>query len=232
MKYLLALFLGVVSGAFVAVGLLYFNPLTSESRISPLSVSDSQQLSLGFSAVAGDAIVYTNDGESRIPPYPERVLQLWEASIRDTDAMVTMLRNGRNETAGIGVKFSSPSESTRLLNGEVLEHSVWYVYLPGQGTMLIEQTENHWNFLREIVVPAHWSSGDSWRGNWNGTITSGPGALGTGWVHGGSGVFRDLESEAIEMLKATAYSAETGPVAVDGQIIVDLPARNAALSEP
>ena len=62
MKYLLALVLGIISGALVAVLLLYFNPLTSETRISPLSVSDSQQLSLGFSAVAGCCTVSSCKG--------------------------------------------------------------------------------------------------------------------------------------------------------------------------
>ena len=39
-------------------------------------------------------------------------------SISKTDTLVTILRDGRNETVGIGVKYSSRSERTRLLNGQ------------------------------------------------------------------------------------------------------------------
>lgn len=223
MRHLIALILGLGVGAAFALAFLYFNPFTAPASLSPLSVSSGQQFSLAYSAVAEDAIIYTNDGESRVRPHPTKVLQLWEAPIRQTDAMVTLLRDGRGETVGFGVKFSSRSERTRVLNGEVLVDSVWHVYLPGQGTLLIEQSENYFGFLREIVVPAQWSSSDSWKGNWHGTITDGPGALGTARVHGGSGAFEDLQTEAIESLSAKAYSNESGPVAIDGTILIEVP---------
>jgi hypothetical protein len=230
MKYLVVLVAGLVTGALIAIATLYFNPFASNAGLSPLAVSDRQQISLNYSAVPTDAIVYTNDGESHVQPHPARVLQLWERPIRLTDTLVTVLRDSRNETAGFGVKFSSQSESTRLLNGEALVNSAWYVYLPGEGSMLIEQTENYWPYLRDIVVPAHWSSGDSWRGNWHGTVTFGPNAIGTGAVYGGSGRFTGLQFEAIESLSARAYSAATGPVAMDGQLTIELPASEEALA--
>ncbi|MDH3746698.1 MAG: hypothetical protein OER97_00720 [Gammaproteobacteria bacterium] len=226
MRFLIALIFGIATGGAAAIGLLYYNPITSQSALSPLSVSDQRQFSLNYSAVADHAIVYTNDGESRMHPHPAKVLQLWEAPIRQTETLVTMLRDARNQPVGIGIKFSSRSERTRVLNGEALVDSVWYVYLPDQGTMMIAQSENYWNFLRDIVVPAHWGSGNGWKGSWHGTITNGPGALGTASVFGGSGEFLGLESEATETLTAKAYSVELGPVAMDGQLTIELPRRN------
>ena len=238
MKYQIALLLGFLTGAAMAIGFLFYNPLVGQAGLSPLSVSDRQQLTLNYSAVSEDSIILTNDGESRaglfsrVHPllrywrtwkrYPDKVLQLWEAPISQTDAMVTVLRDSRNETAGIGVKFSSRSERTRVLKGEALIDSAWYIYLPGQGTMLVEQSENHWSFIREVVIPAHWSSGENWRGTWHGTISDGPGALGTGRVFGSSGRFAGLESDAIETLTAKAYSADVGPVAMEGQLTIEM----------
>lgn len=223
MKYAIALILGLLTGAVVAIAVVYYNPFTTQSSLSPLSVSERQQITLNYSAVATDSILFTNDGESRVHPHPVKVLQLWEAPIRLTETMVTVLTDSRNEPVGIGIKFSSQSERTRLLNGEALVDSTWYIYMPGQGSMLIEQSENYWTFLREIVVPAHWSSGDSWRGNWHGMMTNGPGALGTAYVYGGSGAFEGFEAEAIETLTARAYDTEIGPVAIDGQLTIEYP---------
>jgi len=224
MKYLISLVVGMVVGVVAFLALLYYNPMTSQNILSPLSVSDNEVITFNYSAVATDALVFTNDGRSTVAPYPSKVLQLWEPTVRLTDAMATVLRDSRNQPAAIGIKFSSRSESSRILNGEAIIDSAWHIYVPGQGSLFVEQQENYWGYLREIVVPAYRSSGDNWRGNWNGTLTSGPGALGTARVFGGSGEFADLETDGVESLSAKAYSVKHGPVAVDGMLSVELPA--------
>ena len=86
----------------------------------------------------------------------------------------------------------------------------------------MEQTENYWNFLRNIVVPAYWSMANHWKGVWNGNMTVGPGALGTAAVSGVTGEFAGLESEAVEAVRANAYSVSRGPVAMDGRLTIDI----------
>ena len=108
------------------------------------------------------------------------------------------------------------------MNGEAIVDSVWHIYLPGRGSLFVQQTENYWNYLRNVVIPAHWSSGDNWRGLWNGNVTAGPGALGTGRVVGGSGEFDGLVSDAVEALSAKAYSVDEGPVALDGSLTIEI----------
>ncbi len=223
MKYLIALIVGMVTGAVAFVMLLYYNPLVAQNKLSPLSVTDNELISLNYSVVAADSLVYTNDGNSQITPHPAKVLQLWERPIRKTNAMATVLKDSRNQTVGIGIKFSSESESSNILNGEVIVDSVWHIYLPGRGSLFVEQQENFWGYLHEIVIPAYWSSGDSWRGIWNGNVTSGPGALGTATVIGGSGKFRGVRTEAVEALSAKAYSVDQGPVAISGEITIEVP---------
>jgi hypothetical protein len=223
MKYLISLLLGMFFGAALFSLLLYYNPLTPGNALSPLSVTDNDVISLNYSAVAQDSLIYTNDGESQIDPFPTKVLQLWERPIQHTNAMATVLTDGRGRVAGLGIKFSSDSEQTNVLNSEVLVNSVWHIYLPGQGSFFIEQTENYWGYLREIVMPAYWSSGDNWRGIWFGNMTSGPGALGIAKVVGGSGSVDGLRADAVESLSAKAYSVDLGPVAMTGQITIELP---------
>jgi hypothetical protein len=223
MKYIIALILGLVTGAALFfLGLLY-NPFISDRGLSPLSVTNAEIIALNYSTVPSESIVFTNDGESLHAPNPEKVLQLWEAPIRDTSAMVSQLRNARGESVGFGVKLSSDSESTRLASGEAITDSVWYIYLPDRGSMFIEQTENHWQFLRQVAFPAWRNSGNNWRGSWLGNMTAGPGALGTARVVGGSGSLRGLEMEAVESLSVKAFSADSGFVAAEGQLLVALP---------
>ena len=230
MKYVVALLLGLAVGVAAFLALLYFNPLTTQNRLSPLSVSDNQVITFNYSAVATEALVYTNDGRSQVAPHPAKVLQLWEPTVRHTNARVTVLRDGRNLPAAIGIKFSSDSEKTNVLNGEAIVDSVWHVFAPGQGSLFVEQQENYWGFLREIAIPARLSSGDNWRGNWNASITSGPGALGTSRVTGGSGVFAGMEADAVESLSAKAYAVELGPVAMDAELAIEIPRRDEAVS--
>jgi len=223
MRYLLVLVGGMLLGLVVLTVVVYYNPLTGGNNLSPLSVTDNEVVRLSYSAAAQDTLVYTNDGESRVAPHPPRVLQLWEPTVRLTTATVNVLADSRGQVAGLGVKFSSHSENTNVLNGEVLVNSVWHVYLPGRGSFFIEQAENYWDYIHEVVVPAHRSSGDNWRGTWLGNLTSGPGALGTAWVAGGSGRFESMDTEAVEALSAKAYSVDIGPVAMTGELSIEMP---------
>ncbi len=223
MKYLISLLLGLVVGAAIFAAGMIYNPFLLDRGLSPLSVTESEVISLNFSSVPSDAIVYTNDGDSRLKPFPEKVQQLWEPSIRLTSAMATVMRDARSQTAGIGIKFSSRSERTRLLRGEAIVDSVWYVYVPDHGSLFIEQFENYWTFLREVGIPAYRSSANNWKGTWIGDLTAGPGALGTAAVSGGAGSFQGLKMEGLESLTATAYSIDDGLVAAEGRLLIEMP---------
>ena len=70
MKLLTSLLVGMLVGAAVFLLFLYFNPFTTGNKLSPLSVSDNDLINLNYSAVAADALMYTNDGESQVCTTP------------------------------------------------------------------------------------------------------------------------------------------------------------------
>lgn len=226
MKFIVSLMLGLLVGASVFLAGLYFNPFVAQPAVSPLSVPNTRVMELAFSAVPHNGLLYTNNGEKTIQSFPNRVSELWEPAITDTSVWVTELRDSRGDATGIGIKFTSPSEQTRLVSGQAIANSVWHIYLPTRGTLLVDQTENYWPYLRDIVIPARLSSGDNWRGNFHQIITNGPGALGTARLTGGSGDFAGLSSESVESVTASAYSAATGPVSMDGTLTMALPLPN------
>jgi len=205
MRYLVSLMLGIVVGATLFVAGVYLNPFASRPSVSPLAVSEQELIDLSFSAVPAESLFYTNDGESLITPHPKDVHELWERTVHGSWATAVTFTNARGENQGFGIKFSSESESTRILNAEIMVESVWHIYLPGKGTFFVDQTENHWSYLHDIVIPARWNSGDNWRGSWHRIVTAGPGALGTARVSGGTGVFSGLRTEAVESITARAY---------------------------
>ena len=222
MKYGLSLLGGVVTGAILFALGMFFNPFAETLMVSPLAVSNEEQLDFSYTAVPGETILYTDNGETHITPHPGRVAELWEPAIVDTRFSVVLLNDGRGETAALGIKFSSDSEQTAIINSKALVNSAWHIYVPGQGTLLIDQVENYWPYLREIVVPARWSSGDNWIGSFFRIVTEGPGALGTARVTGGAGNFAGLSSEAVETLTARAYSANAGLVSANGGLTISL----------
>ncbi|MDJ0793098.1 MAG: hypothetical protein QNI98_02555 [Woeseiaceae bacterium] len=232
MKYIITLLLGVFAGVALFVLGLINNPFIGDRGLSPLSVTDSRVMALNFSSVPSESIVFTNDGESVHAPHPEKVLQLWEAPIRLTSTMTTVLRDARDQVAGIGVKFTSQSEDTKLLNGEAIVNSVWYIYLPQQGSLFVQQTENYWTFLSDVGFTAWRSAGNNWRGTWLGDLTSGPGALGTASVSGGAGPLATLETEAVESLSVRAFSADTGFVSAEGRLLIEMPQRDPSAGSP
>ena len=87
----------------------------------------------------------------------------------------------------------------------------------------MQQTENYWKYLQDIVFPAYRSSGDNWRGNWLHNVTDGPGPLGLAWAAGGTGEFAGIDTSGVEALSAKAYTIELGPVAMTGELSIELP---------
>lgn len=221
MKYAISWLGGALVGVLLFLVALYYNPLANKMTVSPLAVSGQPLIDLRYSAVPTDAIAFVNNGESRISPHPEKIVELWEPTVRKTTVFVTLLTDTRGREKGIGVKFASESERTSLLKGDALVDSAWHVYLPESGSLFVDQTENLWSYTRNIVLPARWSSSDSWRGTWHGITTAGPNALGTARVAGSSGRFADLTAEAVETIDTRAYSALQGPVSASGSLTIE-----------
>jgi hypothetical protein len=220
MKYVISWLAGAIVGVLLLLAGLYYNPLANKLTVSPLAVSGQPLIDLSYSTVPGEAIAFINDGESRIAPSPEKISELWEPTIRNSTVLVTLLTDPRGEAQGIGIKFASGSERTSLLKGAALVDSAWHVYLPEAGSLFIDETENMWSYARSIVLPARWSSADSWKGTWYGITTAGPNALGTARVSGSSGRFAGLTTEAVEAISARAYSAQRGPVSATGNLTI------------
>jgi hypothetical protein len=224
MKHFIVVLLGILTGiALFAVGFTY-NPLAAKPGVSLLSVNDSAVMSLSFDRVPSRSLFFSNSGNSRVAPQPKGAQAFWEETIHLSDVLLTEMTTARGDVAGLGLKFSSRSERTRLMSGQALVDSVWYVYLPGRGSLFVQQTENYWPFINDVFIPAYRNAANSWKGNWFGDLTAGPGALRTAIVTGGRGAFEGRVTRAVESMSISAYSADRGPVAAVGRLLIEIPA--------
>lgn len=222
MKYAISLLLGLLCGvALFIIGLLY-NPFIANRTVSPLSVGDTAATSLSYTAVPAKSIAFTNSGAGRLQPHPKGIRLLLEDTLEQTELMVAEMRDARGQTAGIGVKFSSRSERTNLLRGEALVNSAWHVHLPGRGSFFVEQSENYWPFIQNVLVPAYRNSANSWKGKWSGDLSAGPGGLGVARVTGVGGSLLGQSMVAVESLSVQAYSTDKGPVSAEGRLLIKI----------
>lgn len=221
MKYLVSLAVGLIVGVALFLAAMYLNPLAASPAVSPLAVTDQPVTTLEYAAEPKATVFRTG---SDLPRQPESAAQLWEPTVRQTRLLVVEMADSRGRPAGVGVKFSTRSEQTKLINSEALIDSAWHVYLPERGTLFASQTENFWSYLRDVVAKARLASTGTWRGAFSSVMTVGPNALGTGRVIGGSGEFSGREGELVESLNASAYSVDEGPVGVRGTLVLALPA--------
>lgn len=220
MKYLRTLIFGFLTGVVLFLAGFYLNPFSVNSQLNPLSVSNSRLAEYSYSRNPKDSLILTNNGESRTSTNPERVQELWEPAVQDTEAFVVVLLDTTGAPAGIGVKISSWSEETDLLHAKLIKNSDWHMFVPEHGTAFIEQTENLWPHVKFVMIPALIKG--EWNGTWNGDITSGPNALRTARLRGGSGQMSGLRSEAVEFLNVESYSSKTGPQRSVGKLMIDL----------
>ena len=231
MKYTISLFLGLLCGAALLMICLIYNPFVADRDRSPMAVGDPAVTSLSYTAVPAKSIALINSGEARLQPHPDDIRRLREDTLKLTDVMVTVMRDARGQAAGIGVKFSSRSERTSPLRGAALVDSAWYVQLPGRGNLFIEQSENYWSFIQDVVVPAYRNSANSWKGTWSGDLTAGPGGLGVARVTGVGGSLLGRSMSAVESLSVQAYSTDKGPVAAEGRLLIKMPSARSPLDD-
>ena len=59
MKYIIALLLGLFTGVVLFAAGVIYNPFIGKQMLSPLAVTDAQTVTLSYSGVASDAIMYS-----------------------------------------------------------------------------------------------------------------------------------------------------------------------------
>lgn len=230
MKYAIALVAGLVVGVLLVLTALYYNPLARENIRVPLTAEPGESVEVFYRSGNGDTVLRTNHEDRLQPRVPEDIIELWEPALDHTAVWLTVLRDVDGVPVGVGVRMSALSEATRPLTGELLLDSVWNVHLPGRGSLFVASVDNLWPLARAVVLPAWRGDQRSWRGNFSGDLTVGPGATHVASMLGGGGAFSGVEGEARESLSIGAFSFREGMSDMSGSLLMAVTERTAVAS--
>ena len=212
MKYALSLTFGLLLGVAVALGLIYFNPLTQKQAES----SRGAALELTYQFAGADSWLSTHSMDLKVPVMPTDVPLLWESGIKGMMLASMPLKGGNGSV--IGTKISAPSASTEFLRSGLLVDDYWLLSVPGAGTIFVHSINNQWPLLRDTIVTVDWL-GRSFPASTEYLPTVGPSADGANVV-GMTGVYRDSVGHARESISLETYRGDFTPLS--GRLAIDL----------
>jgi hypothetical protein len=213
MKYLFAAFAGLVLGAALGAGALYYNPLTRREA----STFDDPDFTLRYSLPQDDLIALTHSERAPLPFKPQGVGKLWESAISGAALGVLALEGPESDRVAFATRLSVPSRATDLLLRGALVDDYWLVTVPGGGSVFVQDRNNLWPAVRENVLPVS-LLGRPWHGPSAYRTSVGPGADKAGVAVGATGRFAGMQGSAAERYHLQRYSRAHGAEELDGEL--------------
>ncbi|HEY8520356.1 MAG TPA: hypothetical protein VIN61_09760 [Gammaproteobacteria bacterium] len=208
--------LGLALGAAAGVGVLYLNPLT-EPRPPTFAEADR---TFSYRFPESDALLFTHEGDGRLPVLPRGAEKLWENTITGA-ALLAVALHDEGGKAAVATRLSRPSPRTDFLLEGALLSDDWLITVPGEGSLFVRAENNLWPVVKDGVVPV-WYLKRPWRGPTEYRPTEGPHPAGVAVVRGASGRFAGIEGTAVERYELERFGA-SGPEALTGELRLRLP---------
>jgi hypothetical protein len=198
MKWVGALFSGLIVGAIAAFALLYFNPLSGE-RFAEVESTSLLSYELG-----PDTLSFTHGDQLGFDLQPDGIQALWEASIRRSMLGTFVLRDLEGNAVGIASRALKLSSLSNPLLSGIVAADHWLVTVPGEGSYFIESNENLWPLVRDTVIDVNLLR-RAWSGTQQYELSIGPNGDGTAKVTGASGRFAGFSGTVVHSLELSEY---------------------------
>lgn len=201
-KSLVVVIGGLVAGAIMTAGILYFWPFAFENR-TPVALErfgqyggDAESF---FLNITGDSVLATHGGAFPFRPFPEGIALLGNGQLPNTFALVTKFREQADgEVVGFGTELEIAHPGSSYIRGKIMTHTLWSIVIPGRGALHLYQTENNWRLFKQVILPMM-ISGKAFAGEFVGVNTLGPLDDYRGLVVGGTGEFAAITGSFIEI---------------------------------
>lgn len=218
MKYLLAIVVGIVAGAALALGALYVNPLAAGQGRPPPPGS----WTFRYAYPDGGSLLLTHRGMRGLPLQPSGVPQLWERAIDDSVLNVLSLQGADGAPDAFATRFGKPSRETDLLLNGAIVDDYWLVTVPGQGSFFVHGDDNFWPLLKDMLIPR--LLGKTGRAAASYEPTVGPAAASRAVVFGVGGRFAAMRGAATESYGSIAVDEHARLQRLHGELHVGLEA--------
>lgn len=213
MKPLITLLTGFIVGALLCAALLLLNPMFDGS---PANDSRGSPLALTVAGQGAVTVMQNATGYPWVAPVPAAaVAPLVDGSRSHVAVMLSSTRDA--DTVAYITRVSTLNRSGRPLFGEVIEHSLWHVVMPGKGSFIVDAEDDLWGFARELAVPM--LRGETWRGKLAFETTIGPGRRAQ--VFGVSGEYAGLTGTATTTQTVREVSTSAGLTDAEATLFVD-----------
>jgi hypothetical protein len=205
---LLALLVGMLVGA-AGTGVLFARSIdhSERSRRALEAFPSEGRVEWFFLDVPGHEVALTHGGIVPMTRFPAGIPPLREPNIRLGLGLVTKLRDVTDEVVGFATELEAASPETSIADARILTDTFWTVVVPGRGALFLHETEDNWDLLTRIALPALLLRRE-WTGNWTNVNTVGPRPDGRGLVVGGTGEFAGATGSFLEVGRLKRFTPD------------------------
>ncbi|MFJ8593472.1 hypothetical protein [Streptomyces sp. NPDC093598] len=208
--------IGVASAALVMVTVPALTHATETSRPqTPSRDEGKKETGRGwveesfFAEVPKDGVFETHRGDLPLAVFPEGIAKFTEPRLQNAFALGAKLRDKHGEVVGFSTEIEEVLPETDFESGKLLTHTVWTLFFPGRGTLVLDQIEDSSEVATKVFKPAL-DSGEPWTGTLDAVTTAGPRADGKGVIIGGTGDFKGVRGTGIEVAGLRRFDPATG----------------------
>lgn len=162
-----------------------------------------------FAEVPQDGVFETHRGDLPLALFPEGIAKFTEPRLHNAFALGGKLRDKTGEVVGFSTEIEEVLPETDFESGKLLTHTVWTLFLPGRGTLVLDQIEDSSAVATKVFKPA-FDSGRPWTGTLRAVTTAGPRKDGKGVILGGTGEFGGARGTGIEIADLRSFDPVTG----------------------
>ncbi|QKV91542.1 hypothetical protein HUT19_07090 [Streptomyces sp. NA02950] len=162
-----------------------------------------------FARVPKDGVFETHQGNLPLAVFPSGIAKFTEPELRKAFALGGKIRDKNGKVVGFSTEIEEVLPKTDFESGTMLTHTVWTLFFPGRGSLVLDQIENSTKVATKVFKPA-FAGRKPWVGRLNATTTAGPRKDGRGVILGGTGEFAGIRGSGIEIADLRRFDPATG----------------------
>ncbi|MBL1096619.1 hypothetical protein [Streptomyces coffeae] len=162
-----------------------------------------------FARVPKDGVFETHRGNLPLAVFPSGIAKFTEPKLRKAFALGGKIRDKNGKVVGFSTEIEEVLPKTDFASGKMLTHTVWTLFFPGRGSLVLDQIENSTKVATKVFKPA-FAGKKPWVGKLNATTTAGPRKDGRGVILGGTGEFAGIRGSGVEIADLRRFDPATG----------------------